>query len=560
MTTNKKKEDKGKMIADDSGKVEEKLSWFTPSTEFRQEPLIPLAESQDVDTIENPARPTTSGRYRLKGGIGRGESLGSSSSSARVIDKQKGAQQDLRMHGSEYGGSYKHRRNRSELPGIHQTVGRIYNSGDQDPSTSFGREEGNGDGSVQVPVRRGKGPFCFGDIPLPPTHKIYKLGLGWIPEDEAATFSSKYTESESLSTGVGRSGNSNLFRSKSLNYHTSRSLEQDSNAKSSSSGRSWRRSEGKAPTSSGDTNDKDMPSKSGTSSYLSRPPATPKREHQRHVSKLLENMSSKPDCTSEQVALDYISDYTASDMSSDGPLLTLLCSKVIKESQRCNELTIEVDNLRKKLAIAESQNYISEKAIGELAVELRLMGPRLGLTDAQKLVNRDVAAVLASGGTPPLDITLYGWTYIRVGEPGDSWEEGSYTPIEPFPPGRRRRPYAGDRQPSPTLPTPPKLPSRKGDGGSVRFQPPPERPYGMGDHRLSPPTLSPRKRHTWAGNRRSSPVKSSPPKRLSRGESFRTPLRPVHRHDDASASPGISSSYFNWLADEEEKQQNVAEH
>ncbi|CUS12489.1 unnamed protein product [Tuber aestivum] len=550
MAPNKK--DKGKQKADDSGKVDGESSWFGPSSEFREETLIPLAEAQGTDTVENSARPPISGKYRLRCGSGRGESLASSSSSsARVIDKQKGVQQDLRALDSEFGGGPGHRRIRSEISGSYQT-GRMQDLG-QRYSATFNQDEGDGADSNGASVRRGKGAFYFGDIPLPSTHRIYKSGLGWIPEGEETSFPLGQAGSGSLGSGAGRSGDSNIVRSKSFNGHPSRSFESDGNVKFSSSSGGWRRDQGKALTSSGDTNYRDMPSKSGSSSYLSRPPATSKQGNQPHMSNALENLYSKPDYPGEQAAGDYVSDATGYDVSSDGPLLTLLCDRVIKESQRCNELSSELESAGRRLARAEYENHVRERAIGELSLELRLMGPRLDLNEAQRIVHRDVASILASGGTPPLDITLGGWTYIRVGEPGEGWVGDSYTPVQPFPPGRR--PYPGDRQPSPTLPAPSKLASREGDGRSARLQPSPERPSGMGNFRLSPPNLSPHKRHTWSGNRRSSPGKSSPRKRLPREGFFVSPVRPVHRHDDASASPGIS--YLNWRADEEEKQRRA---
>ncbi|KAG0134697.1 hypothetical protein HOY82DRAFT_553593, partial [Tuber indicum] len=294
--------------------------------------------------------------------------------------------------------------------------------------------------------------------------------------------------------------------------------------------------EGKVPSSNDCANDKDMHSKPGTVSYPSLPSATPSRSYQPDMSNMHETMSSMPDLTGEQVAFDYMTDFVNSGMSSDGALLTLLCEKVARESQRSKALTLELEKLKGQLARAMRDCEFSEQALEELALELRLMGPRLDLAESQKLVNKDVAATLAAGGMPPLDLTLDGWTYIRIGQPGYGWREESYTPVQPLPPARRT--YVIDGQPSPLLPSPPKRPSFTGSRE-------PPAPLQAGGRGLSPLDPLAHKRHTWAGNNRSSPVGSSPPKHLPTGPSI-SPTRQTHRHDAASASLGISSRYFNW--------------
>jgi len=314
-------------------------------------------------------------------------------------------------------------------------------------------------------------------------------------------------------------------------------------AKPSTPGQVWTGDEGKVPSS----NNKYVPSQSGTSSYYSGSPATPNREDLPRVSKYLELTPPRLDyANKQQLVLDYVSGFTPpNDAASDVPLMALLCRKVMEENQKCDALTIEVQSLRKQLAIAQSDSNFSEQAIRELAVELGLMGPRLGLAESQKILNRDVGAILASGGMPPLDITLDGWTYIRVGKPGENWKGDLYDPIEPFPPGRR--PYTGGDS-SPLLP--PKRTYLEGNSGTGRPQPSYKDTSGAGG-RLPPPALPPRQRNTWAGESRFSPVQgsASKPLRTREGSLYISPLRPTHRHDAASASPGISSRYFNWTPD-----------
>ncbi|KAG0636879.1 hypothetical protein HOY80DRAFT_1053144 [Tuber brumale] len=555
MATDKNKGDEAGNIAG-GGEVGGGTSWLTPSTDFRREPLIPLKKAQGLDTIENPARPPITGKYRLKNFSGRWESLVSSPANARTLDGLKDVQQDLRMPGPGYGDNFKHRRTRSELPGPLQSVGRVQGMLREGHINPLNQQEGDGTDSSGAPVRRNRGTFYFGDIPLPPTHGIYKSGLGWIPENEVSTFHGRHTVSGPPVTGLGRSEESILTGTKGHNRETSRSLQLDGNVNLSSSGQVLAADESKVPSSNGYANDKDMHSKPETGSHLSHPPETPQRSYHPNMSNMHETMLSMPDLTSEQVAFDYMSDFVNSDMSSDGALLTLLCEKVVRETQRSNALSLELEKLKGQLARAMRDSEFSDQAIEELAMELRLMGPRLDLSESQKLVNKDVAATLASGGMPPLDITLDGWTYIRVGQPGYGWkEERAYTPIEPFPPARRS--YVSDGQPSPLLPSPPKLPSFAGSSGPPELlQPSPLRLPGAGSRGLSPPAPSSHKRHTWAGNNRSSPVKSSPPNRLSRTGTFTSPTRPTHRHDNASASPGISSRYFNWPSPGKEKKRN----
>lgn len=169
-------------------------------------------QSQGVDNIENPSRPPTSGKYRLKGGHGRGESFGYSSFNARV-DKPKGFQQDPRTLGPESGDNYNHRRIRSELSGLPQSFGRAHDTERQKYIASSGQGGTGGTDSSEVPARRGMGTFYFGDISLPSTHQVYRSGLGWIPEDEASASALRHNVSSS-GTGIGGSGDSSLVRSK----------------------------------------------------------------------------------------------------------------------------------------------------------------------------------------------------------------------------------------------------------------------------------------------------------------------------------------------------------
>ena len=306
------------------------------------------------------------------------------------------------------------------------------------------------------------------------------------------------------------------------------SLKLKGRAKPSSSSQVWTGDEGEVPSSGG-----------------------PRREYQPRESKYLEPTPSGQDYTNKRLVHELLAEiFTPDDISSGEPLLTLLCQRAIEETQKCTALTREVLDLKKELARVQSQGKLSEQAIRELGLELGLMGPRLGPTESQKILNRDVAAILASGGMPPLDITLNGWTYIRIGKPGDGWNRDLDNPIEPFPPGRNR---TGNTS-SEMLPSPPERTTWKGNGGPARPQLAPQHTSET-DGRVSPLVLPHPKRHTWGGNNCFSLEQSTPPKRLlTRERSFTTPpIRPTHRHDAASASPGISSRYFNWTPDKKNK-------
>jgi len=307
----------------------------------------------------------------------------------------------------------------------------------------------------------------------------------------------------------------------------------------------WTGDGGKVPSTSSYAH-QDVRSKSETSSYFSPKPATSNREHQPGVSRYLElTPPGLGYAKSQQLVLDHISDSTSIDTSSGSSVMDLMYKKAMEETQKCDALTLEVQELRKQLASVQSDKNFSEQVIQELTIELGLMGPRLGLIESQQILNRDVGSILASGGVPPLDITLNGWTYIRVGKPGDGWRGDFYNPIEPFPPGRPA--YRGND--SPTLPPLPKRTSLGGNSSAGTTLP--QRSFkhaSVVDGRLSPPVLSAPERNTWAGNSRSSQGQSSSPKGLPPREgSVSFPLdRPTHRHNAASASPGISSVYFNW--------------
>ncbi|PUU79913.1 hypothetical protein B9Z19DRAFT_777746 [Tuber borchii] len=331
------------------------------------------------------------------------------------------------------------------------------------------------------------------------------------------------------------------------------SLKLKGRAKPSSSSQVWTGDEGEVPSSDGYANKKDVSSKSETRPDLSRTPAAPTREYQPRESRYLERTPSGADYTNKRLILESLFDYfTPEDLSSELPLLTLLCEKATKEIQKCNALTLEVKDLKRELARAQSEKYFSEQAIRELALELGLMGPRLGLTESQKILNKDAAAILESGGIPPLDIMLNGWTYIRVGKPGDGWDKYFYNPLEPFPPGRRR--YTTGNDSSQMLPSSPKrTTSWKRNGGPAR---PPLAPQHTSetDGRVSPLVLPRSKRHTWGGNNCFPPGQCTPPQLPTHeGSVTISPSRPTHRHDAASASPGISSRYFNWTPDKKNK-------
>ena len=333
------------------------------------------------------------------------------------------------------------------------------------------------------------------------------------------------------------------------------SLKLKGRTKPSSSSQVWTGDEGEVPSSDGYANKRDVSSKSETSYGLSGTPTIPRKEYQPRESRYLElTPSGRRDYTGERLVLESCCDFfTPDEMSSEVPLLTLLCQRAIKETQKCEALTREVFDLKKELARVQSENNFCEQAIRELALELGLIGPRLGPTESQKILNRDVGAILASGGMPPLDITLNGWTYIRVGKPGDGWNGGDiYNPIEPFPPGRRR--YMGNTS-SQMLPSPPKrTTSWKGNGVPIRPQLAPQHTSET-DGRVSPLVLPRPRRRTWGGNNCFPPGQCTPPKRLPTREGPPTisPIRPTHRHDAASASPGISSRYFNWTPDKKNK-------
>jgi len=331
------------------------------------------------------------------------------------------------------------------------------------------------------------------------------------------------------------------------------SLKLKGRAKPSSPSQVWTGDEGEVPSSGGYANNKDVSSKSETSSDLPRSPTTPRREYQPRESRYLQLTPSGQDYTNKRQVLESLSDFfTPDDLSAEVPLLTLLCQKAVKETEKSEALTLEIFDLKRELARVQSENNFCEQAIRELALELGLMGPRLGPTESQKILNRDVAAILASGGMPPLDITLDGWTYIRVGKPGDGWNGDIYNPIEPFPPGRRR--YTGNASsqihPSPTKRTT----SWGGNGGPARPQLAPQHTSET-DGRVSPLVLPHPKRHTWGGNNCFPPGQYTSPKRLPTREGSVTisPIRPTYRHDAASASPGISSRYFNWTPDKKNK-------
>lgn len=170
-------------------------------------------QSQGVDSIENPARPPTSGKYRLKGGHGREESFGSPSFNARV-DKPKAFNKAFHTLGLESGDNYNHRSIRSQPSALPQSVGGVHNNtGGQKHIVSSDQGGTGGADSSQVPDRRGMGPFYFGDISLPSTHQVYRSGFGWIPEYEASASAWRHTVSSS-GTGIGGSGDSGLARSK----------------------------------------------------------------------------------------------------------------------------------------------------------------------------------------------------------------------------------------------------------------------------------------------------------------------------------------------------------
>lgn len=170
-------------------------------------------QTQGVDSIENPIRPPTSGKYRLKGDHGRGESFGSSSFNPPVVDKPKAFSKAFRTLGVESGGGCDHRRIRSELSGLPQSVERVHDTGRQKHIVSSDQGGTGGTDSSEVPERRGMGSFYFGDISLPSTHQVYRSGLGWIPEDGAGASALRHTVS-SPGTGIGWSGDSGLARSK----------------------------------------------------------------------------------------------------------------------------------------------------------------------------------------------------------------------------------------------------------------------------------------------------------------------------------------------------------
>ena len=156
---------------------------------------------QGVDSIENPARPASSEKYRLKSGYGGGESSGSSSFFSRAVEKPKGAQQDIRRPGPGSGINYKYKKALSDFSGPSGRGRMTYTT----PSNQGGR---GGTDSSEDPTRRGKGAFHFGSIPPPPfTNKIYQSGVGWVSKDKAGASSLKHTGicgSEDSSLGTSK--------------------------------------------------------------------------------------------------------------------------------------------------------------------------------------------------------------------------------------------------------------------------------------------------------------------------------------------------------------------
>ena len=173
--------------------------------------MIPLIQSEEVNNIGDPARPPTSGKYRFKGGYGRGESSGSTSFHSRAVEKPKGAQQDIRTPGSGSGYNYNHNRIRSEFSGPTKFVGNLNSTGRR--SSTYSNQGGTGGtDSSEVPIRRGKGASHSGAVPLPSTHKVYRPGVGLVPVNKAGTSPLRYAVSNP-GTGIGSGQGSSLGRS-----------------------------------------------------------------------------------------------------------------------------------------------------------------------------------------------------------------------------------------------------------------------------------------------------------------------------------------------------------